>query len=47
MQETADIYRRLVDVQPDTFRPRLAKSLFDLGVRLGEIGRRHHALAAV
>ena len=47
IQEAAGIYRELVTVRPDAFRPGLAMSLDVLSNRLGDLGRREDALAAV
>jgi tetratricopeptide (TPR) repeat protein len=44
-QEAVDIYRRLVQTQPDVFFPNLATSLNNFGIRLSNLGRLEEALA--
>ncbi|MFD5723204.1 tetratricopeptide repeat protein [Streptomyces sp. NPDC127036] len=46
-QQLADRYRALTAADPDVFLPVLAGSLNNLAVRLGKLGRREDALAAV
>jgi tetratricopeptide (TPR) repeat protein len=45
-QETVDIYRYLTQTQTDAFLPDLARSLYNLGVRLSDLGSNKEALAA-
>lgn len=42
-QESVDHYRKLALAQPDTFGPRLAAALGDLGVRLRAVGQHEDA----
>ena len=45
--EAAKVHRELAAARPDAFRPDLARSLNNLSIRLGELGRREDALAAI
>ncbi|MER5399311.1 tetratricopeptide repeat protein, partial [Streptomyces sp. NPDC002599] len=46
-QQLTDRYRALTATDPDAFLPDLATSLNNLSVRLGDLGRREEALAAI
>ncbi|HSV66542.1 MAG TPA: tetratricopeptide repeat protein [Mycobacteriales bacterium] len=42
-----EAYRRLAQANPAAYQPDLARSLNNLSIRLGELGRREEGLAAV
>ena len=46
LKKAVDIYRHLVEENPDAFLPDLAMALNNLGARLAALGRREEALAA-